>query len=238
MTTPTFQTTCTRNRPIARDVYEFTLQKPEGFTYEPGQFVLFSVPLLENSADIQPRAYSIASAPGEPDLRFVLKLREGGRASRWCTGMLREGTPVSMQGPFGALVLDRATTKDYLFLATSTGVAPFRSMIVSTLAAGDTRRMDLLFGAWNEGGLFWTEDFQRLAASHPSFRYHVILDQPPSTWNGHRGHVQDIAPRIVPDCGQRSIYICGNPAMVAAVKQCCLEQWGVPQEDLHVEGYI
>ncbi len=238
MTTLTFQTTCIYNRLIARDIYEFALEKPQGFTYEPGQFVLFSVPLLENPADIQPRAYSIASAPREPDLRFILKLREGGRASRWCTGVLRERMPVAMQGPFGSLLLDRATTKDYLFLCTSTGIAPFRSMILSALAAGDTRRMDILFGAWNEEGVFWTEDFQRLAASHPSFRHHIVLDSPSPAWNGHRGHVQDIAPQIVPDCGRRSIYICGNPVMVAAAKQCCLSQWEMPKDALHVEGYI
>src|SRR3989344_1359538 len=238
MTTLTFQTTCIYNRLIARDIYEFALEKPQGFTYEPGQFVLFSVPLLENPADIQPRAYSIASAPREPDLRFILKLREGGRASRWCTGVLRGRMPVAMQGPFGSLLLDRATTKDYLFLCTSTGIAPFRSMILSALAAGDTRRMDILFGAWHEEGVFWTEDFQRLAASHPSFRHHIVLDSPSPAWNGHRGHVQDIAPQIVPDCGRRSIYICGNPVMVAAAKQCCLSQWEMPKDALHVEGYI
>lgn len=238
MSAPTYQTTCLSNRPIARDVREVHFAKPQGFAFRPGQFVLFQVPLADNPADVQPRAYSIASAPEEPDLLFVLKLREGGRASRWCTDILKEGTAVAMQGPFGALLLDHATAKDRLFLCTSTGIAPFRSMILSALAAGDTRRMDLLFGAWNEEGLFWTDDFSRLTAKHPSFRYHIVLDSPSPTWNGHRGHVQDVAPRIAQDCGQRSIYICGNPVMVAAAKQCCLEQWRAPADDVHVEGYI
>lgn len=238
MTTPSYTTVCTRNSPIARDVREIRLAKPPGFSFQPGQFVLFSVPLADNPADVQPRAYSIASEPQEPDLLFVLKLREGGRASRWCTDILREGTAVAMQGPFGALLLDHSTTKNRLFLCTSTGIAPFRSMILSALAAGDTRRMDLLFGAWNEEGLFWTEDFRNLTARHSSFHYHIVLDSPSSAWSGHRGHVQDIAPRIAEDCGGRSIYICGNPVMVAAAKQCCLWQWGAPAEDVHVEGYI
>lgn len=238
MPIPIYTTTCTSNHSIARDVREIRLVKPPGFVFQPGQFVLFQVPLTGNPGDVQPRAYSIASAPEEPDLLFVLKLREGGRASRWCTDILKEGTAVAIQGPFGALLLDHSTAKDRLFLCTSTGVAPFRSMILSALTAGDTRRMDLLFGAWNEEGIFWADDFRRLAALCPSFRYHTVLDSPSPAWNGHRGHVQDIAPRIVEDCGQRSIYICGNPVMVAAAKQCCLEQWEAPAEDVHVEGYI
>lgn len=245
MTTPTSTTPCLSNRPIARDVREVRLAKPQGFAFRPGQFVLFSVPLLENPADVQPRAYSIASAPEEQDLLFVLKLREGGRASRWCTEILKEGTAVAMQGPFGALLLDHSTAKDYLFLCTSTGIAPFRSMILDALKTerchhygNPHRKIDLLFGAWNEEGIFWADDFRRLAARHPSFRHHIVLDVPSPAWNSHRGHVQDITPQIVENCGRRSIYICGNPVMVDAAKQCCLEQWGAPAEDVHVEGYI
>lgn len=139
MPTPTFHTTCTRNAPIARDVYEFACKKPEGFTFQPGQFVLFSVPLVDNQADVQPRAFSIASSPEESDLLFVAKMKEGGRASRWILETLKPGTPVTMQGPMGLFLLDRTTQKDILFICTSTGVAPFRSMIMDTLYGSPLR---------------------------------------------------------------------------------------------------
>ncbi|TSC99703.1 MAG: phenol hydroxylase [Candidatus Peregrinibacteria bacterium Greene1014_49] len=101
MPVPSFTTTCLGNRIIARDVYEFLLQKPEGFSYKAGQFVLFDVPLMENPADIQTRAFSIASAPQEKELLFVAKMKEGGRASRWIAEALNAGSSVRLQGPFG-----------------------------------------------------------------------------------------------------------------------------------------
>lgn len=238
MTTPTYHTTCTSNSPIARDVYEFACKKPEGLTFQPGQFVLFSVPLVENPLDIQPRAFSIASSPDETDLLFVAKMKEGGRASRWILELLKPGTSVTMQGPMGLFLLDQKTVNDYLFICTSTGVAPFRSMIRDVLLAGDRRRIDLVFGARTEEDLFWMEELTALTAQYENFFLHLALSNPSEQWKGHRGRVQTLVPQIVRDFSQKSIYICGSPEMTKEVKELCLEQWNVPKDDLHVEGYI
>lgn len=238
MLTPTFATTCIWNRPIARDVYEFTLEKPQNFSFQPGQFVLFSVPLVENPADIQPRAFSIASSPDESELLFVAKMKEGGRASRWIFELLKPETPVTMQGPMGLFLLERETLKDYLFISTSTGVAPFRSMIRDALLAGDTRRMDLVFGARAEDDLFWTEELTALTKKYDNFFLHLALSNPSESWTGHRGRVQTLVPQIMKDFSKKAVYVCGSPDMTKEVKDLCLEQWGMEKDDLHVEGYI
>lgn len=238
MTTPTYQTTCTRNLPIARDVYECAFTKPEPFSFQPGQFVLFQVPLVENPADIQPRAFSIASSPDESELLFVAKMKEGGRASRWILELLKPETPVTMQGPMGLFLLEREILKDYLFICTSTGVAPFRSMIRDVLLAGDKRRIDLVFGARTETDLFWMEEFEELTKRYENLFLHLALSNPSEKWKGHRGRVQTLVPQIVHDFSQKCVYVCGSPDMTKEVKGLCLEQWGVKKDDLHVEGYI
>lgn len=238
MTTPIFHTTCTRNSPIARDVSAFACAKPEGFTFQPGQFVLFHVPLVENPADIQPRAFSLASSPTESEILFVAKMKEGGRASRWILETLKPGTPVTMQGPMGLFLLDSTTPKDPLFICTSTGVAPFRSMIRDMLTAGNPRRMDLVFGARAEEDLFWIKELTALTAQHENFFLHLALSNPSEKWKGHRGRVQTLVPQIVRDFSRKSVYVCGSPEMTKEVKGLCLDQWSVAKDDLHVEGYI
>lgn len=238
MPTPTLQTTCLRNSRIARDIYEFVLEKPADFTFQPGQFFLFSVPLVENLADIQPRAFSIASSPDESELLFVAKMKEGGRASRWILELLKPETTVSIQGPMGFFLLDRETSKDYLFICTSTGVAPFRSMIRDVLLAGDKRRIDLVFGARAEDDLFWMEELTTLTKQYENFFLHLALSNPSEQWKGHRGRVQTLVPQIVRDFSEKCVYVCGSPDMTKEVKGLCIEQWGVLKEDLHVEGYI
>ena len=238
MPTPDFHIACTKNMLIANDVYEMRFRKPADFSYKAGQFILFDVPLVENPEDIQTRAYSIASAPHEKDLLFIVKLLEGGRASRWVKESLSEGDTVRMQGPFGRFLLDDEEKSEFLFLCTSTGVAPFRSHVLEALHTGDTRTMDLMFGNRFAGDLFWMEEFEKLALEHPSFSFHPVLSKPTGAWKGHKGHVQDIALQITKDLTKKRIYICGSPAMTDELKQLCLASWNIPKENLHVEGFI
>lgn len=223
---------------IAKDIYEFAFEKPEGFTFKAGQFVLFDIALKGNPADIQTRAFSIASSPAEKDLLFVAKMKEGGRASIWIAEELQEGTVARIQGPFGNFKLDTETDKEYVFIATSTGVAPFRSQILEALARGDTRRMDLVYGVRAEEDLFWKEEFQKLAQQHENVFIHTPLTGPKENWDGHKGRVQTLVPLIVQDFSRKSVYVCGSPDMTKELKQICLEQWGMEKKDLHVEGYI
>lgn len=234
----TYTVACTSNKVIARDVYEFTLEKPAGFTFKPGQFVLFDVAHVDNPADVQTRAFSIASSPDERELLFIAKMVPGGRASRWIAEQLTVGSSVSMKGPFGNFLLRSDSPNEYLFIATSTGMAPFRSQIVDALAKGDTRRMDVIFGAKCEEDIFWMAEMEALAQKNPNVFMHLALSEPSPSWTGHRGWVQALAPRIVKDFSQKSLYVCGNPAMTKDVKALALGAWGMDKKCVHVEGYI
>lgn len=238
MATPVYEIRCTQNNRIARGVYEMRFEKPSGCTFKPGQFFLFDVPLIANAMDVQARALSIGSTPAETGLLFVVKMKEGGRLSKYISEVLRTGMTMTIKGPFGFFLLDRTTTKDMLFIATGAGVAPFRSQIKAALEDGDRRRIDLVFGVSSEEDLFWIEEFEALTRQYDNFFLHLTLTEPSPAWTGHCGRVQVLAPKIAPDIAQRSVYVCGNPDMTADVKKLCLETWGIPKEDLHVEGYI
>lgn len=238
MPVPSFHVRCLRNDLIARGVYEFAFEKPAGFTFKAGQFVLFDVALKNDPSNIQTRAFSIASAPHEDELLFVAKMKEGGRASVWIEEMLKPGDTARIQGPFGNFVLDAQTDKDYLFIATSTGVAPFRSQMLEALKRGDARRMDLVLGVRDEDELFWMDEFRALARDNPNVFFHPALSGDKGEWTGHRGRVQTLVPLIVDDFSRKAVYVCGSPAMTKDLKQICLEQWGMEKKDLHVEGYI
>ncbi len=239
MAVPTFTITCTEKTLVAPGVYQIRFTKPEGFSFKAGQFVLFDVPLVADPTNIQQRAYSVASTPAEPDLLFSIKLVDGGRASMWIEQVLRLGTTVPMKGPFGVFVLQpEKTPKNYAFICTGAGVAPFRGQIKHALEAGEKRKMDLLFGARNKADLFWVEEFSALAKRYPNFALHTSLTSGEADWSGHRGRVQVVAPQIIGDqMPNTCVYICGAPEMVKDVKAHCLE-WGIPKADVHAEGYM
>lgn len=217
---------------------EFRLEKPPGFSFLAGQFVLFLVPLHTKSEDIQPRAFSIASAPEESDLLFIAKLKEGGRASTWIAEDLRPGSVVTFQAPFGAFTLDERSERPPLFIGTCSGVAPFRSTIVHLLRSGYEKPMDLIFGVRSEENVFWQEEFAALTKSHPKLKVHLALSQPSPAWKGLKGRVQTVAEQVIFDLADRAVFVCGNPDMVRELKELSLTKWGIPKEHVHTEGYV
>ncbi len=144
-----------------------------------------------------------------------------------------------MKGPFGVFTLEhKKTEKNYLFLCTGAGVAPFRSQIKHALEAGDTRKMNLVFGARTKGDLFWVDEFTALERQYSNFKFHASLTSGEPDWHGHHGRVQIIAPQVMGDAANVRAYICGAPEMVKDVKAHCIEKWGIPGEDVKAEGYI
>ena len=124
MPTPSHTLVCTSKEFIAPGTVELRFSKPEGFTFMPGQFLLFDVPLIGNPTDLQPRAYSIASTPEEDDLLFVVKLIPGGRFSRYCEEMLAVNDELTAKGPLGRFVIDPLPDAHIILLATGAGMAP------------------------------------------------------------------------------------------------------------------
>ena len=239
MPTPAYAITCTRKRIVAPNVYELAFGKPEGFTFKAGQFVLFDIPLMADAADIQPRAYSIASTPGEPELLFGVKLKEGGRASRFIVESLSVGDVIRIQGPFGLFTVSPEADRKFVFVATGAGVAPFRSQIKWLLEeCRHAGRLDLVFGVREQKDMFWVDEFSALAAAHPNFGLHLTLSGTDPAWTGLRGRVQTVLPAVISDVAATHVYICGAPDMVQDTKKLCIESLGLSKIQTHAEGYI
>src|SRR5580704_6873471 len=114
---------------------EFEMQSVSRFGFVAGQWLSFKT--NEPSGEEITRAYSIASPPGE-DNRFALCLNrvlDGFMSNFLCD--MKTGDEVACSGPFGDFIL-RPPMRDTVFIATGTGIAPFRSML-HWLLASETR---------------------------------------------------------------------------------------------------
>ena len=238
MPTPSFIFECIRNDIIADGIYELEFTKPEGLAFKEGQFLLLDAPLVDNPEDVQPRAYSIASSPNDDTLLLVIKLVPDGRWSNWVEKVVKKGTSTRVQCPFGKFLLNAESDKEYIMMCTSTGIAPFRSQLRTILPAGETRKIDLFFGVHNEKEMFWEDDLKELSDQYPNFSYHISIGEPSDAWEGFEGYVQEQASSIIDDFSNKQIYICGAPVMTKSVKEIALNEWGIPKEDVHMEGFI
>ena len=98
---------------------------------------------------------------------------------------VKEGEEISCQGPFGDFIL-RPPLRDTIFIATGTGIAPFRSMLhwlLADPARHQEKQLSLFFGNRTEQDIYYHEEFLKLAAQHANFRYLPTLSR--GVWNGH-----------------------------------------------------
>jgi NAD(P)H-flavin reductase len=212
--------------------FRFRLLEPSTLEFQPGQFMILNVP---KGGEVVKRAYSIASPPHETGiLEFCIQHLEGGAASAYLW-QLKEGDKVSLSGPHGRFLLKEPFDYDPVFIATGTGVAPFRAMIKHLLHRGVPRGMWLLFGCRYEHAILYHSEFRSLAALRHNLHYVPIVSRP-KAWDGAVGHVQDLFKKYVTDYSNRDIYVCG---WLEVVKAICmdLEALGVPKEKLHYEEW-
>ena len=217
----------------------FALSGCERFDFVPGQFVTLIVPFAE-LGDQEPgkRSYSLASfADGQPRVELAVTRVDTGVVSRWLHG-LSVGARVQAVGPYGLFTLDRPPDADLCFVATGTGIAPFRPMLRRVFEIGTRRRVTLVFGCRHEEDILYRAEFEALERAHENFRFIPTLSRGAADWTGGRGHVQEHVERdfIAPRLTDTEFYICGLKKMVDDVRQR-LKRQGWDRKKLHQERY-
>ncbi len=189
------------------------------FGFVPGQWL--SVKAHTPQGEEMTRPYSIASPPSENGhVAFCLNRVHEGFMSNYLCG-LEEGAEIKFQGPFGNFIL-HPPMRDSVFIATGTGIAPFRSMLHWLLAEEsrhEGRELWLLFGARREEDIYYREEFERLAAEHANFHFLPTLSQGATEWTRKRGYVQEHVAEIVGSRTDMHAYICGLAKMVKANRE-------------------
>lgn len=145
-----------------------------------------------------PRVYSVASSPTRDALEFCVRRVPGGELTSDLAVDLEAGDEVTLRGPYGELVLEEPSSRDLVFLATGTGVAPLKSMIDYTLETGRDRFDDESRAVWLFLGAGWRDQlpyhdaFRRLADDRPNFHYVPTLSREPylTDWPGETAYVQ------------------------------------------------
>ncbi len=234
MAATTYRAVLERIDSLAYNVRGFRLKlvEPQAITFQAGQFIIVNVP---KDGQVVKRAYSIASPPHEPHtLDLCIQHADGGIASTYFW-QLKEGAELSISGPHGKFLLQEPIDYDPVFVATGTGVAPFRSMIKHLIRRFVTRDLWLLFGCRYEHALLYESEFRSIAQLQHTFHYLPIVSRP-KTWSGDVGHVQELFRKYINNIPSKQFYICGWQEVVRAVARD-LEAAGVPKPQIHYEEW-
>ena len=183
---------------LSPTTFELTLERPAGFDFQPGQ----RVRLWSGSNE---REYSIAAAPGDPDVVLCIRRVGSGGGSAWLS-TAGIGTELRGSGPHGYFTF-KPSPRPAIFVATGTGVAPFVSM-----ARAGTKGFTLLHGVKRAEDLFYRD---LLSAS--AHRYMACLSEEASADPAvFAGRVTRHLKRQVPP-GACDFYLCGRSEMIRDV---------------------
>ncbi|KMW73373.1 Na(+)-translocating NADH-quinone reductase subunit F [Photorhabdus luminescens subsp. luminescens] len=197
------------------------------------------------------RAYSMANYPEEHGI-IMLNVRIATpppRNSEAPPGImssyiwsLKPGDKVTISGPFGEFFA-KDTDAEMIFIGGGAGMAPMRSHIFDQLKRlNSKRKISFWYGARSKREMFYTEDFDQLAAENENFTWNVALSDalPEDNWDGYTGFIHNVlyenylrdhpAPE---DC---EFYMCGPPVMNAAVIKM-LKDLGVEDENIMLDDF-
>jgi ferredoxin-NADP reductase len=137
---------------LSEKAFELILVRPAAFNFLSGQ----RIQLFHSNID---REYSLVSAPSDNDLALCIRNVEGGAMSS-ILSTAAIGEELTFSGPYGYFVY-HSSQRSPIFVATGTGIAPFRSM-----AQAGVSGFTLLHGVENSGELYYASDFQKTAGKY------------------------------------------------------------------------
>ena len=204
------------------------------FEFDPGQFVnIIAQPPSCEKPDKRP--YSIDSPPYEKGyIDLVWKRVEGGLMTNYLI-TLKEGDKLTVQGPLGRFGLKQPVPQRLVFVATGTGIAPFRSIIKQLFKEGTDREVWLIFGNRYDSDVLYQKEWEELAARHSNFHFVPTISRP-KQWKGETAYVQLLLPKYISSPENTHLYICGLTNMISEVQAKALEM-GFTKDQVIFEKY-
>ena len=171
----------------------------------------------------QAHPYSLSAMPRPPYMRVTVKdLGDASGEMRW----LHPGTRVAIEGPYGAFTRFSRTGEHVLLVAAGVGVTPIRALLEDLPKHTD---VVCVLRARTAEDLPHLDEIARLIEKRGG-RLHTLLgtrDQVP---------LKSALPSVVPDLGNRDIYICG-PADFADAVGTTARRYGASDDQIHSEVF-
>jgi ferredoxin-NADP reductase len=165
------------------------------------------------------RAYSIASAPGEP-LAITVERLDDGEVSPYLTEEARENDRFEVRGPIGGYFVWRSEATDPLLLVCGgSGVVPLRAMLRHRTRSASTIPARLLYSSRSLADVIYRAELEQLTDGVDVI-FTLTREQPPS-WSGYTRRVDtELLHEVAWPAEHGALaYVCGPTSFVEAVAE-------------------
>jgi Na+-transporting NADH:ubiquinone oxidoreductase subunit F len=202
------------------------------------------------------RAYSMANHPGEGNI-IMLNIRIATPPwdnvkkqfmkvpSGLCSTFVftrKPGDKVMISGPYGEFHI-KDTKNEMVYIGGGAGMAPLRSHIFHLFhTLKSDRKVTYWYGARSKREIFYEEEFRKIEAEFPNFKFNIALSEPmpEDNWTGYTGFIHKVlhdnylSKHDEPE--DIEYYLCGPPMMNSAVFKM-LYDLGIPDENIAFDDF-
>ncbi len=233
-----YRCTVTGKQPLTPTVFQLQFVTEPDLQFVGGQFVSIVIPGASPEGRDLRRAYSLASSPSQRPYELCIKRVKGGPGTTYLDH-LAIGACFTAVAPYGDFVFKTARERQVFFIATGSGIAPFRAMMggAEYQQAPPVLPPTCLLGVRSEDEVLYDSFFQ----AQPQARWVPMVSQPthPTAWTGQKGRVTDYLRALGKDFPweQADFYLCGNGQMIKEVKGILFDHQ-VLKTAIHQEIYF
>lgn len=217
---------------IAEGTLSIRVEKPAGYVFTAGQYVVMTVPNLIQPDDRKGiRSMSIASAPYEDHLLFAMRRSASG--FKQTIASLSPGDEIQVSAPVGRFTLIPGDMRPVVFLVGGIGITPARSILRQAEHDGDVREFFLFYSNYRPEDTPFLEELR----SFSKLRYRAIftMTEPERSvceWNEDRGFICDsMLTKHLRELTEARYYLVGAPGFTKAMESM-LAGFGVRKEDI------
>ncbi|MFX4219780.1 MAG: FAD-binding oxidoreductase [Thalassobaculum sp.] len=192
--------------PVTHDVVRLTVEKPEGYSYEPGQAT--DVAIDRDGWRDEQRPFTFTSLTDADHLEFVIKVYPDHDGVTEQIGKLKKGDKLLIDDAWGAIQYKAPG----VFIAGGAGVTPFIAILRDLERKGELKGQRLIFSNRTERDIILRDEFEAMAGLDCIF---TVTDQDASPLalgmvdkEFLKSHVDDFS---------QAFYVCGPPKMIEAV---------------------
>lgn len=199
---------------VTHDVKRYTFEKPDGYSFEPGQAT--EVAIDKDGWRDEKRPFTFTSLNKEPYLQFVIKSYPTHDGVTEQVGRLKEGDSFIIDDPWGTIQYKGPG----VFLAGGAGVTPFIAIFRDLYNNGEIGGNKLIFSNKTDNDIILEDEFNEILGDN---FVNVITDKPSDDHIFLDGFIdKDFLADQIDDFDQ-PFYICGpmafNDAMMEYLKE-------------------
>jgi len=201
--------TLRRIEPVTPSTYRLTFDKPDGFTFSPGQAT--DVAVLKDGWEDEKRPFTFTSFPDDHHLEFVIKSYPHHDGVTEQIGLMTAGDKVRIEDPWGAI----ADKGRGVFFAGGTGITPFIPILRDRARAGTIDGCTLVLAAKTEDELILKSEWDKIDGLETVY---VLSDENKAPFD-HGRICLEVANEFVAGVGEgdHMFYVCGPDGMVTNV---------------------